>query len=905
MNSADSKRDKQKLEEKLYQTSNETSYTINKNYKWLIAAVVLFVIVLLVLVKVNSLPVDDDVTKLIALVPNIFISAIISWSCTTILKTIVIEKRVSITKQFSPQDFSDEFRKIVDDKKDFSVYVIDDIDRCTNSQILEILETIHGFLKGQAKSISNYVFLIPIDKQRIYSVLGSERNYDEHDSNEYFNKLFDVIINIDNPEKQNMFEMIKSINDEYEYNLTSMSISLLSDFLVKTPREIKRNLNELNLYRSILKQKKEMNYIKATSLIDIDQIVKLFVLRKNWEKIYYTVLEMTIKGENADYTLLRMSKEEGVQDSFLNFVRLSLSVSIGDIRSFEYLKDTEVNLSEGDVSLVSSGNLVELNERFEDGFSIEEIINVFSHTYRKYIEERNLFAEFAIPLFCVYVWILSKGSDSHETQLTNRVKVDVILSLTDHHYDECLKSSRLDAFNLTTVPITDLIEYKSESKNTIDIIEKFSYYTIETKQYELIFDLLMQDKKTDFFENETRESLLDVLIKNWKPDYDKNLAPLIEDTNLFDMVYNQANIDIFVEEDSRYLLAVIAKENSELLNDKYSKIIDNSTIKEIISAPLHSSDKDYFEKISVLPFLMNFYNEDNFWRDFNDTLSNINISQLLSSIVSVEKNEETVSFMNNLLKLFFSHRASDYPYTKKIQIDLSVLLANSEYIDNLNSAIESSTIEGSIKFEYLFLLLSKTNFNNKVIDTLIELINHNTDQNEINQVNDVLKKIYSSTGNSNHTLNYFNITVTLSKQYYLTNLFPKIITLINDRFIDIIKFTNLQTIFASSVVFEFIKERRKNVELYGMLIDKIVNIDEYKTIISFVSRGTHGTKLHLAMDRLLDNVSSLNELLNLHDIASISSVELNKIKRVKLEKFPTSSTSGFTKIGWSEQEIQE
>lgn len=891
---------KTELEKKLYQSSSETIYELNNNYKLMLFFAFCLFLIFFLMTRINLLPEDDNISKIISIIPNLLISTVISWSLTTILKSIIVEKKVSTSKEFSPQDFSDMFKEYRDNKY-YSIYVIDDLDRCTNSQVLEILETIHGFLKDKLNNdISDYVFLIPIDKHKIYKILNSERDYDINDSNEYFNKLFDVTVSIDLSEKYNMYNMLKYINNMYVYDYTPMSLNLISEFLVKTPREIKRNINELNLLRTIITEKKKDKYIDSNNLSNTEEITKLYILKKNWPEIYYEVLQLSILGNKPDDEILKLSKKEKSSPTLVNFLRLSSYISVNSIRTFEYLKESKIGNNDKVESLIVSGDVDEISNIINTEFDINQLIDSFGYAHRKFVGERNLAHMYSLGFFDVYVFIFEKSNNEQEIILQNTVGIKTIISDLEICYLTRIDEKEKEKFSIGLNSLSELMLKKKNSVVTDEIIKTIISYSLRSSNYDQIFEILSIDKELDYLEELTRKDLFNNLVNNWKKEYDHKLTGLIYDTRIYDEYLSSDNIDIFIEDNSKNIIGLIAEKNSSLLKNRFSRIIEVNDVESVLSKPIQNDTEN--ENMQSILMLMTRIDDKEFYSELNTILVNTGISQFSRSIMQIEDKESARKIVTSLFKIFYSNYSPGMPNLFRIQKELFSQFVGTEFRKELELASISSNQVRRLKVEYIFYLLSQTSFEEPSVTLFINEINKIEDDEDIEYITNILKRVYNSQSTINVALEKLNINISLSYQSYISKIFPRIIELNYNLLYSIVQFTHLQTIFSSTKVYEYIKNMRKSKEVYSILVSKISQPEDYKELMSFVTRSTHSVAIHEAMKRLLVNVTSMNYLLELHNINGISPYEISMIKQAKLDKFRNSSTAEFGKIVWSDDE---
>ena len=157
------------------------------------------------------------------------------------------------------------------------VVFIDDLDRCTDDQIIKLLEGIKLYL-----STSNCIFVFGMDQKNVINALKSKNIHKD-----YLDKLFQSIIRIPLSEKYITFigkligQYFVELNIKAKSGLKKEFTELLTDILEKNPRKIKNFLNSLRIYWEM---------IKSEADIDIRKLALFHYLRIFYEDIF-TILE--------------------------------------------------------------------------------------------------------------------------------------------------------------------------------------------------------------------------------------------------------------------------------------------------------------------------------------------------------------------------------------------------------------------------------------------------------------------------------------------------------------------------------------------------------------------------------------------------------------------------------------
>lgn len=185
--------------------------------------------------------------------------------------------------------FESSIKKLIGKNKKLVIF-IDDLDRCTDSTIIKLLEGIKLYL-----STSNCIFIFGMDQTNVLKALKNNNINDE-----YLDKLFQSIIRIPmskNYEKFFMNTIIDNHFDDYLDNVTKKEsfIQILISILEKNPRKIKNFMNSMRFYWNMKKND-----------LDIEIFVLFHYLRINYEDIF-NILE---RDHNLLINLLNVCKNE-------------------------------------------------------------------------------------------------------------------------------------------------------------------------------------------------------------------------------------------------------------------------------------------------------------------------------------------------------------------------------------------------------------------------------------------------------------------------------------------------------------------------------------------------------------------------------------------------------------------
>jgi hypothetical protein len=125
------------------------------------------------------------------------------------------------------------------------VVFIDDLDRCSLENVLQVLESLKLFL-----NLRNFVFVVAVDIDKLKLAWSYKYGAVDHTANEglhYLEKIFQIEVGIPQPTSKEIREYIQSLDPKMPTEFTE----LISLARVSNPRRIKRVLNLISLRSSV------------------------------------------------------------------------------------------------------------------------------------------------------------------------------------------------------------------------------------------------------------------------------------------------------------------------------------------------------------------------------------------------------------------------------------------------------------------------------------------------------------------------------------------------------------------------------------------------------------------------------------------------------------------------------
>lgn len=891
INATESKVKKEELEKKLYAKTTRIDFEMNKRFRWVImGGTILIGICLTLLYFVNNQDKPQSQMFFDVFMQLIGLAMLESFG-TIILRKVIVEKEITVEREFSPEEFSRDYVEVTEKNKHFSVYVIDDLDRCDSDQTLEILDTIKGYLKTDNR---NGIFIIPIDKKRLERILKIQRNYDNKDSVDYFSKIFDVMIEIKEPGDLNLFEMIKKISDEHRFGISNFSISLLCDFLIKTPRDVKKHLNNIRLNTNVLNRQKNLGFINNGVFNDseYDSLIKIYIIENRWSQ-FYEWLVKNYKKLNIDAIENVMKRSNILDDELNTFLRRSQSISMKNIFAYHNLKDEGININSQVVNNILDGKPVDAINFCEEN-EIDLVKNL-EHTYHIYIEQRELIDELFPQLFKMYLTIVNLKNEMSLQLQKSRIKFDAILIIFNKFIvglDGSTANSTLSVFS------DELIDYAcsddlhpSFSKS----FNKYSDFLLKTKDIKLLYDgvknqkiitnkVISKDtyikslhqivtaKDQDLFDYSSM--LSDEVIGCVGKDIDNVFEDALEHRNL-SFIIETIKLDERIEKlyipDIIGILAVVPKLNSSYSLFKEESLEQDITELEIINQVFTDFPNELYEAIQ------------------ND-VSITYIDRIVNTVKSIS-NLKTISLLIELLDFYYSYAKINNTW-KPIE----------QFIDRLDPSADKDVIG------YLFNLPFENELKNELY---IKIVNNRFNEELVNQLVDDLNKVKDTKlleywlqlirAKTNISINLSEIgtQITLDYSNFISNVLPSFLELDNIYLECLFEELDMNIVM-SEPIYDFISGMKKSNPIIAKLIKRINNVKHLEKMLQILPKsGNRVSAYHDAMRNIVSSVRNVDELIDIYNTSelSIDSTDLNIIKNKVEESYPQQKDK-FDRISW-------
>jgi KAP family P-loop domain/TIR domain len=239
------------------------------------------------------------------------------------------------------EDVKNEIRKLRKKNPGFRMIVfIDDLDRCSPTNALEVLESIKVFL-----GMEGFVYIVGISHGIITKLIDIAYEKSGIKGEEYVKKMIQIPISLPKWDKEDIVKLVKDFvikgitHDKYK-KVIDQNIFLISTAIENNPREIKRFLNNFIVAFEIFSPS---GNISACELLIIQAIQlrwpRFYDLLIRSEKTFSTELRKYLEmNDEARMTILDSSETKDGQRWDVS-IRSELTYFKGDYDLWNFLKN--------------------------------------------------------------------------------------------------------------------------------------------------------------------------------------------------------------------------------------------------------------------------------------------------------------------------------------------------------------------------------------------------------------------------------------------------------------------------------------------------------------------------------------------------------------------------------------
>ena len=591
------------------------------------------------------------------------------------------------------------------------IIIIDDLDRCDENRAVEILDTIKGFLH---KKSDLYTFIIPLDPYPLMKSLENTRNISSYRAEEYLQKVFDYTVEIKNIQPYSLYDVLIKLNEKHHFNISPRGISLITDYYAKTPRQMKKFINEYNSMRFIGAESEKMNLIGVGVLsTQDDQLLKVLLIKKLWPKIYEIFVENPHLYNDQSYISLGSLKEDseslpwGLYDKFQIDTK---TIIIEDITPFIYLRDSYRGFGEKFSLIVRNGLETELLHYLtEENLEIKDIAKAYHNIFVEYVVRRKDTSKTLEFLRSLNVIIEYCSERNGLKILDDEISFDAIFEPYFRQLRMQLSTQKLNTYSLNFKSFVQLDLILSKANYNVGLCERVLVLSVQNHDNAFLKEVIICDISIieQLIDRKVLQDLIESRIK--KNDFFSEIQGCVVDNV-------SGNSDLL----SKNFLNELVLENH---NESLIKILE-------------------FDSSLIAPFIEDIYRINNAYSMFGETYLGI---LKLTDDDEMDNFLNMVEYRSNFMNVLIGYMSDDQridiisdirKYGFRIQL-IKILDANfdikdiiSDYLETLISLFEYG-IEMDDYIELIFTLSQKSIMGNEVLYYLEQLKKRNVDSIDI------------------------------------------------------------------------------------------------------------------------------------------------------------------------------
>jgi hypothetical protein len=473
--------------------------------------------------------------------------------------------------------------------------VIDNIDRCHEELVIQLLLTIKNFLDKK-----NVIFILPIDEKGVTFFLKQSNQ----DATEFLRKIFNTTIRIKSFSNDEMFDF--SWNLVQNYQLEPMGISreivhMACQEYTTNPRKIIQFLNNFQMEIHLVHEQEKNEYLKDNQVSNnFEFLAKLSIIREEWPDLYVQIFENQYLLSKIDKALIEnLYKENG--DSFnvtgdselpkidkrqyLFFKRTRGIQANGDIEPFLVNRDLLKDIPDVINQHISGGNWLKIKESLNnEELTFPLLIDAIKKRFDTDINKRKLFSSTGVSIFVLVNQLIQDDEFAtiFEECYSRRECRFIIQLISSSEFTPELKK-------LTSGEIIPLAKWLSDKgelvlrNKTVDLLSEPSINDSDSTQVDYIVDFV-KAFRTNLSIIKKLTKRLSELIINQPPLIDK-INLILEDASLFNNLIQAEVFDNFIKnleaqtfqaERNKILVLKRALDNERLTQAQIDKYISTA-----------------------------------------------------------------------------------------------------------------------------------------------------------------------------------------------------------------------------------------------------------------------------------------------------------------------------------------
>ena len=884
------KKAKELLENELYKEVTTSQFTLRSS-KLLIAIMGLVIMFLLIIgLRTSFEHLLEYIYAGLSLL-GISLAAAVAYA----IKALVSNEQTKIVKSFSSHDFSERFKQVIDKSKKFNVFVIDDLDRCRPEQAIDILEIIHSYLKEDSNG--NYIFVVPIDQERLTFFLCNERGYDIATAKQYFNKLFDLTIEMQNPGRTNLYGMLKDINNTYDYELSPVALNIIADYLVDTPRDIKKHINNINMQRMMLEERRDETGELALS---DDQLVKIYAIKNKWPKVYQILIDNYNLYDDINKEVYRLANELTADGNKLNLNELKKmlltteAVDIKNIRYYEFSKvedrpDTEI------FNALIQDNSELLEEKIENNeWSITNIINCILYIYKVYVIERKMNSEYIWHTLSSYLWLINNYYEQCN-DLIAELDLGKIFTAIHELYDVDNNEDIEREYNKEWIKNEELLKAFFSKYGAEDFVQSYIDLVVkvlnELKESQISCDLLIIDNDTQLI-NDKRLALLKNVIET--NEYEDVVMSEVLQTG--DEAAINDNIDVIINGNRPCTLLAISNIAPAMLDGKSEEIMQGLELESLLRqnpGNWNSADQSHFE--STVDFIISI--DPSLREEVGNVLNRLIVEnsgavrQFIMNANNMTEEDRCRQIVQRIMQII---SRADESISNLLRIyDFTAEFCKRPAFIEMPGIIANTILKDDLRASWILSMLGLYKFNDSVCELFFNEIKTNTYLKENTQeIVDVIKK----KTDSSITINAVG-EIRFSYSDIINNFISKSEGFPKDLFEDVFEVIGIEEIIGHEELLNIVKDGDQ--ALKKSTIAKLTNYDQCLVLFDAIPHNEYKAEYHKIIRPIIENAEDVTLLSRIHSSDNTDADELRWIKQKILNDFPNADKGDFKSINWN------
>lgn len=189
--------------------------------------------------------------------------------------------------KFDPSRIESKFTQIVDKiispkKATKLVIAIDNLDRCSSENAIEMLEAIKAFLEHD-----KCIYLVSCNDEALIQNLTLKKGYNVRDAAEFLRKFFQTSLVIPPLISTDLEKFTKGLLGNLEIEYSAQVLQVIVNAFMDNPRKIKQFLNNLTIQHLLAQEREKVGVLKVGEITNNDGfLAKILVIRQEYPLFY-------------------------------------------------------------------------------------------------------------------------------------------------------------------------------------------------------------------------------------------------------------------------------------------------------------------------------------------------------------------------------------------------------------------------------------------------------------------------------------------------------------------------------------------------------------------------------------------------------------------------------------------